>query len=63
MPCWESPPWQRDSYVERPFRQVLSSDNSSHGNGAVICPAFQRGSGPLAWMKSAMRGADQTNAL
>lgn len=36
---------------------------TSHGNGAVICPAFQRGLEPLASMKSAMRGADHLNAL
>src|SRR5450830_1071483 len=30
------------------------SDDSSHRNGAVICPACQRGLGPLASMKSAM---------
>ena len=51
------------TYVERPRRQVLSSDDSSRGNGAVICPALLRGLGPLASMKSAMRGADQSNAL
>lgn len=38
-------------------------DISSSGNGAVICPAFQRGGGPLASMKFAMRGADQSDAL
>lgn len=52
-----------ETYVERPFRQVLSSGGSSHGNGAVICPAFLRGSGPLALMKSAMPGANQLSAL
>ena len=31
------------TYVERPRRQVLSSDDSSRGNGAVICPALLRG--------------------
>jgi transposase len=46
-----------------PARQVLSSDISSRRNGAVICPAFQRGHRPLALMKFAMRGADQSNAL
>jgi len=51
------------TYVERPPRQVLSSDDSSCGNGAVICPAYQRGHGPLASMKFAMRGADQSDAL
>ncbi len=50
-------------YVERPARQVLFSDISSCGNGAVICPAFQRGHGPLALMKFAMRGANQSDAL
>ena len=39
------------------------SDDSSHRNGAVICPACQRGLGPLASMKSAMRVADQSIAL
>lgn len=29
---------------------------SSSGNGAVMCPALQRGRGPLALMKFAMRG-------
>jgi hypothetical protein len=51
------------TYVERPLRQALSSDISSCGNGAVICPAFQRGRGPLALMKFAMRGANQLYAL
>jgi hypothetical protein len=51
------------TYVERPARQALSSDISSNRNGAVICPAFQRGHRPLALMKFAMRGADQSDAL
>jgi K+-sensing histidine kinase KdpD len=51
------------TYVERPHRQVLFSDISSSRNGAVICPAFQRGHRPLALMKFAMRGADQLYAL
>jgi transposase len=51
------------TYVERPTRQALSSDTSSSRNGAVICPAFQRGHRPPALMKFAMRGADQSDAL
>jgi hypothetical protein len=51
------------AYVERPRGQALFSDISSSGIGAVICPAFQRGRGPLASMKFAMRGADQSDAL
>lgn len=46
------------------LRSRAFADISSGGNGAVICPAsFGRGLGPLASMKSAMRGADQSNAL
>jgi hypothetical protein len=44
-------------------RQVLSLDISSSRNGAVICPAFQRGHRPLALMKFAKRGTDQSDAL
>jgi hypothetical protein len=51
------------TYVERPRGQVLFLDISPSGNGAVICPAFQRGRRPLASMKFAMRGADQSDAL
>lgn len=34
-----------------------------HWNGAVICPAFARGTWPLALMRSAERGANQVYAL
>lgn len=51
------------TYVERPRGQALFSDILSSGIDAVICPASQRGRGPLASMKFAMRGADQSDAL
>ena len=39
------------------------SNASSPGNGAVICPAFKRGFGPLTSMKSATRVAYHICAL
>lgn len=44
-------------------RASAFSDVSPSGIGAVICPAFQRGLRPLASMKFAMLGADQSDAL
>ena len=51
------------TYVERPSKPSAFSNDSSAGNGAVICPAFQRGRRPLALMKFAKRVADQSDAL
>ncbi len=60
----DHPPYQNLSHIWNgpPGKDFFSSD-SSPGNGAVICPAFERGVKPLALMKSATRVADQSDAL